>query len=93
MIAVQAGLAAALSWVIGHDVLGNPAPVFAPSAAVGTIVATIGQRVRRTAQSLIGVGIGILIGNALLYTLGPAPVQIGLAVAVAIASALTTGQW
>ncbi|MCM0673612.1 FUSC family protein [Micromonospora phytophila] len=88
VIAVQAGLAAALAWVIGHDVLGNPAPVFAPSAAVGTIVAAIGQRVRRTAQSLIGVGIGILIGDALLYTIGPGPVQIGLAVGIAIASAL-----
>ncbi|MFF5052808.1 FUSC family protein [Micromonospora sp. NPDC000663] len=65
-----------------------PAPVFAPSAAVGTIVAAIGQRVRRTAQTLIGVVIGILIGDALLYTVGPGPVQVGLAVGVAIAFAL-----
>ncbi|MFG3558406.1 aromatic acid exporter family protein [Micromonospora sp. NPDC047557] len=88
VITVQAALAAALSWVIGHDVLGIPAPVFAPSAAIGTIVAAIGQRVRRTAQTLIGVVIGILIGDALLYTVGPGPVQIGLAVGIAIAIAL-----
>ncbi|MEV1155867.1 FUSC family protein [Micromonospora chokoriensis] len=88
MITVQAALAAALSWFIGHNLLGIPAPVFAPSAAIGTIVAAIGQRVRRTAQSLIGVVIGILIGDALLYTVGPGPVQIGVAVGIAIAVAL-----
>lgn len=88
MITVQAGLAAALAWVIAHDVLGSPTPVFAPSAAVGTIVAAIGQRARRTIQTLIGVGIGILIGDALLYAVGPGPVQIGLAVGVAVAFAL-----
>ncbi|MFI7592017.1 FUSC family protein [Micromonospora sp. NPDC049359] len=88
VITVQAALAAALSWFIGHDLLGIPAPVFAPSAAVGTIVAAIGQRVRRTVQSLVGVVLGILIGDGLLYTVGPRPVQIGLAVGIAIAIAL-----
>ncbi|MEU8214023.1 FUSC family protein [Micromonospora sp. NPDC049044] len=75
VITVQTALAAALSWFIGHDVLGIPAPVFAPSATVGTNVAAIGQRVRRTVQTLVGVVIGILIGDALLYTVGPGPVQ------------------
>ncbi|WP_433534464.1 FUSC family protein [Micromonospora sp. CA-249363] len=87
-ITVQAALAAALSWFIGHDVLGIPSPVFAPSAAVGTIVAAIGQRVRRTVQTMAGVVIGILVGDALLYSVGPGPVQIGLAVGIAIAFAL-----
>ncbi|MEU1589587.1 FUSC family protein [Micromonospora sp. NPDC005710] len=85
---MQAALAAALSWFIGHNLLGIPAPVFAPSAAVGTIVAAIGQRVRRTTQTLIGVVIGILVGDGLLYIVGPGPVQVGLAVGIAIAFAL-----
>ncbi|MBM0202412.1 hypothetical protein JNW90_04240 [Micromonospora sp. STR1s_5] len=42
LIALQAGLAAALAWWLAHDLLGNPNPVFAPTAAVGTIAAAIG---------------------------------------------------
>jgi hypothetical protein len=38
---------------------------------------------------MAGVVIGILVGDALLYTVGPGPVQIGLAVGIAIAFALT----
>lgn len=56
LIATQAGLAAALSWVIARDFLHNPMPVFAPSATAGTIAPAIGQRARRTAETLLGSG-------------------------------------
>ena len=31
--AVQASVAAAVAWYLAHDVLGHPAPIFAPVAA------------------------------------------------------------
>lgn len=88
VISVQAGLAAALSWWIAHHVLGNPTPVFAPSAAVGTIVAAIGQRTRRTIELLAGVGLGIVVGDFLIYLLGSGPWQVAVIVTVAIGLAL-----
>ncbi|MFG3604641.1 FUSC family protein [Micromonospora chersina] len=88
VISVQAGLAAALAWWIGHRVLGNPSPVFAPSAAVGTIVAALGQRARRTFELLIGVGLGIAASDFLLAVLGHGFWQVGVIVAGAILATL-----
>ncbi|SCG66112.1 MULTISPECIES: FUSC family protein [Micromonospora] len=87
-VAAQCGLAATLSWGLAHDVLGRPAPIFAPSAAVGTIVAALGQRALRTAEMLLGVGLGLLVSDFLIRSLGFGPWQIGLVVMLAIAVAL-----
>ncbi|MGN9777685.1 FUSC family protein [Micromonospora sp. H33] len=88
VVAVQCGLAAALSWVIAHEVLDRPAPVFAPSAAVGTIVAALGQRAKRTFELMLGVGLGLLTSDLLVLVIGFGPWQIGLVVTLAIAVAL-----
>ena len=88
VISAQCGLAATLAWGLAHEVAGRPAPVFAPSAAVGTIVAALGQRARRTAELILGVGLGLLISDLLLRFLGFGAWQIGVVVALAIAVAL-----
>ncbi|MFI6066751.1 aromatic acid exporter family protein [Micromonospora sp. NPDC051227] len=88
MIAVQAGVAAGLSWWIAHNLLGNPNPVFAPSAAVGTIAAALGQRTRRTVELLLGIGLGILVGDTLVYFIGSGAWQTGVIVTLAIGIAL-----
>ncbi|WP_422735734.1 FUSC family protein [Micromonospora sp. WMMD729] len=88
LIALQAGLAAALAWWLAHDLLGNPNPVFAPTAAVGTIAAAIGQRTRRTVELLVGVGLGIAIGDGLVLLIGAGAWQTGVIVTLAIAVAL-----
>ncbi|MEG3632415.1 FUSC family protein [Micromonospora palythoicola] len=88
LVAAQCGLAAALSWALAHDVLGRPSPIFAPSAAVGTIVAALGQRARRTAELMLGVGLGLVISDLFVDILGFGLWQIGLVVALAIAVAL-----
>ncbi|WP_247661978.1 aromatic acid exporter family protein [Micromonospora sp. U21] len=88
VISVQAGLAAALAWSIGHDLLGNPAPIFAPSAAVGTIVASLGQRAHRTVELLLGVGLGIATTDLLLSFLGTGFRQTGFVVGCAIVATL-----
>lgn len=88
ILSAQSGLAAALAWVVAHELLGNPSPVFAPGAAVGTIAAALGQRAQRTIGLLIGIGLGIVVGDLLILLLGTGPWQIGAIVALAIASAL-----
>ncbi|MCW3814001.1 FUSC family protein [Micromonospora sp. DR5-3] len=88
VISVQAGLAAALAALLAQYLLGPGAHVFAPAAAVGTIATAIGQRARRTAELLIGVGLGIVVGDLLRFLLGSGTWQLGLVVALAIATAL-----
>ncbi|BCL14256.1 FUSC family protein [Micromonospora sagamiensis] len=84
VLALQAGLAAALAWLAAHELLGNPEPVFAPISAVGTLAASVGQRMRRTVELILGVAIGVLIGDVLIYFLGTGPWQLALVVILAI---------
>ncbi|MBM0255953.1 aromatic acid exporter family protein [Micromonospora sp. 4G55] len=88
IVALQAGLAAGLSWSIASNVLHNPQPLFAPAAAVGTIAAAIGNRVRRTAELLAGVILGVLAGDLIIEVIGAGPVQTGFVVALAISVAV-----
>ncbi|WP_326554543.1 FUSC family protein [Micromonospora sp. NBC_01813] len=88
IIPVQAGVAAALAWLLADDVLRNPDPVFAPAVAVGTIVSALGQRLRRTIETVVGVAVGIAAGDLLVALLGAGPWQTGLIVALAVVVAI-----
>ena len=59
-------MAAGLAWFVAHDLIGRPTPFFAPIAAVITLASSVGQRVRRTAELVLGVAIGIGIGDAII---------------------------
>ncbi|MFI9641676.1 aromatic acid exporter family protein [Micromonospora sp. NPDC051925] len=83
-LAVQAGLAAALAWIVSHKLLHNPQPVFAPISAVGTLAASVGQRLRRTVELIVGVAVGVAVGDFLIYFLGTGGWQLGLVVTSAI---------
>ncbi|MFK3985022.1 aromatic acid exporter family protein [Micromonospora sp. NPDC050397] len=84
VLALQAGVAALLSWFISHDILGNTDPVFAPISAVGTLAASLGQRLRRTVELILGVAVGIGIGDLLIIVVGSGPWQLGLIVTLSI---------
>ena len=90
-LALQAGLAAGLSWFVAHDLIGRPAPFFAPIAAVITLASSVGQRLRRTAELVVGVAIGIGIGDAIILLIGTGPWQLGLIVVLAILVATAVG--
>ncbi|MFG1989582.1 aromatic acid exporter family protein [Actinoplanes sp. NPDC048988] len=90
-LAVQAGVAAGLAWFVAHDVIGRPAPFFAPIAAVITLASSVGQRVKRTTELVLGVAIGIGIGDALILLIGSGPWQIGLIVVLAVLVATAVG--
>lgn len=90
-VALQAGIAAALSWIVVHALIGGAEPVFAPVAAVGTVAASVGQRLRRTVELIFGVSIGVFVGDLLILLLGAGPWQLGLIVTLAIITALALG--
>jgi len=90
-LAVQSGVGAAIAWFLAHDVIGRPTPFFAPIAAVITLASSVGQRARRTVELVIGVAIGIGVGDALILLIGTGPWQIGLVVLLAILVATAVG--
>ncbi|SCL32776.1 Uncharacterized membrane protein YgaE, UPF0421/DUF939 family [Micromonospora rhizosphaerae] len=90
-LAAQAGLAAGLSWSAAEDLLHIPHPVFAPISAVLALAASVGKRLRRTVELILGVSVGVLIGDLLIYLVGAGPWQLGLIVVLAIAVAVFVG--
>ncbi|GID25018.1 hypothetical protein Abr02nite_00010 [Paractinoplanes brasiliensis] len=90
-LALQAGVAAGIAWFIANDVIEQPSPFFAPIAAVITLASSVGQRVRRTAELVLGVAIGIGIGDTIILLIGSGPWQIGLIVLLAVLVATGVG--
>ncbi|MFI6243184.1 aromatic acid exporter family protein [Micromonospora sp. NPDC050795] len=88
IVGFQAGVAAALAWLVAREVLGNPEPTFAPAAAVGVIAASLGTRARRTLELVGGVVLGIAVGDLLISLFGTGPWQVGVIVFLAITAAI-----
>jgi uncharacterized membrane protein YgaE (UPF0421/DUF939 family) len=88
LLVVQAGCAAGAAWFVAHDLVGHTRPFFAPIAAVIPLGAALGHRIRRVVELTIGVAVGVLVGDVLIYLIGTGPLQLGAVVALAVALAL-----
>ncbi|MEU5669931.1 aromatic acid exporter family protein [Micromonospora sp. NPDC047762] len=84
LLSVQAGVAAALAWFVVFQFLGNPTPVLAPTTAVGIVAASMGSRLRRTIELLVGVVLGLAVGDTLMPFFGIGAWQTGVVVVLAI---------
>ncbi|MEV1293904.1 FUSC family protein [Pseudonocardia sp. NPDC049635] len=78
--AVAAGLAL---WVAG-DLLGHVRPFFAPIAAVISLGVSLNSRLRRAAELVVGVSLGVLVGDLIIAEIGSGVWQLMLVVALAI---------
>jgi uncharacterized membrane protein YgaE (UPF0421/DUF939 family) len=87
-----ASIAAALSWVITHNVLGHAQPFFAPIAAAISLSTSSIQRSRRIVQLVAGVLLGIAVGEALAALLGTTSLALGLIVLLTFSAALISGE-
>jgi uncharacterized membrane protein YgaE (UPF0421/DUF939 family) len=99
IVPVQAGVAAGLAWFVAFDLLNHVRPVFAPISAVIVLSAATGRRWRRAMEMIIGVALGVAVGDALIAVIGVGPAQVAAVVALAIlastslgGSSVTTGQ-
>lgn len=88
---MQTAVAAAVSWLIATKVLGDPSPFFAPVAAIMSLAATRGQRMRRAIELIIGVALGIGLGDLLRRYVGVGEWQLALTVGLAMAAAIGLG--
>jgi uncharacterized membrane protein YgaE (UPF0421/DUF939 family) len=83
----QAALAAGLSWFVAVHLFGHRAPLFAPVAAIVCVDMTVGQRLRRAIELILGASTGLGVGALLISAIGTGPWQI--AVVVALATSVT----
>src|SRR5437879_13088971 len=80
---IQTALAAGLSWFVAVHLFGHHAPLFAPAAAIVSIDMTLGQRLRRAIELIVGASVGVGNGARLLSAAGTGPWQITVAGTVA----------
>lgn len=88
---LQAAVAAALSWLVAHRVLGHTQPFFAPIAAAIALSTSQIQRSRRIAQMIAGVLLGIGVAEVLTPLLGISTAALGVIVLVTMVVALAAG--
>jgi uncharacterized membrane protein YgaE (UPF0421/DUF939 family) len=85
---LQAALAAGLAWFVATKVVGHAHPFFAPIAAVVCLGVSLGQRPRRVVELVVGVSVGVGVGDVLISLIGSGPWQIALVVALAMSAAV-----
>ncbi|MEQ7127927.1 FUSC family protein [Actinopolymorpha sp. B11F2] len=88
---VQSAVAAGLAWYVATRFVGHPQPFFAPIAAVLSLGVSLGQRLRRSLELVVGVALGVLVAELLIGAIGRGAWQIGLVVLLAMAAAVLTG--
>jgi uncharacterized membrane protein YccC len=85
---VQTAVAATLAWYIATLVLGHDRPFVAAIAAVISIGAVAGQTLKRAAEWIFGVAVGLAVADLIILAIGTGPVQTGVIVGLAMLAAL-----
>ncbi len=81
---LQTAVAAGLSWELCVRVLDHPRPIFAPITAIVAMGFTAGRRGRAALLLVLGVAIGIGVGDVLVRMLDRGGIQIAVVVFVAM---------
>jgi uncharacterized membrane protein YgaE (UPF0421/DUF939 family) len=73
---------AVAAWAIAQPLLGRQAAIFAPIAALVCLIDSAGKRGRRAVRLLVGVVIGVVVGEATQVVVGSGWLQVAVVVAV-----------
>ncbi|MEU9888460.1 FUSC family protein [Sphaerisporangium sp. NPDC051011] len=87
-------MGAALAWVVAVQLLGHKHPLFAPISVMICVGVGLGQRLRRVVELVVGVSLGVGIGDLLVSWIGSGPWQMALVIALAmtVAGLLNSGE-
>ncbi|MEV4187402.1 FUSC family protein [Streptosporangium canum] len=90
----QCAVGAALAWIVAVHLLGHAHPLFAPISVMICVGVGAGRRLRRVAELVVGVSLGVGIGDLLVSWIGSGPWQMALVIALAmtIAGLLNSGE-
>ncbi|MEV5499005.1 FUSC family protein [Nonomuraea fuscirosea] len=84
----QCAVGSALAWIIAIQLLGHPRPFFAPISVLICVGVGLGRRLRRLVELVVGVSLGVGVGDLLVSWIGSGAWQLGLVVALAMAVAV-----
>ncbi len=87
---LQCAFAGGLALYVAGDLVGHPRPFFAPIAAVISLGVSLNSRLRRATELVVGVSLGVLVGDLLIAQIGSGVWQLILVVALAMAIAVFT---
>jgi len=87
----QCALAAGVAWGLARYVVGHKMPFFAPVAAMVCLGFSFGQRLRRVAEVMVGVAVGVGVGDLFVKMFGTGVPQIVFVVALAMSVAVLLG--
>lgn len=87
---MQCAFAGGLALYVASDLVGHPRPFFAPIAAVISLGISLNSRRRRAIELVVGVSLGVLVGDLLIAQIGSGVWQLMLVVALAMAIAVFT---
>jgi uncharacterized membrane protein YgaE (UPF0421/DUF939 family) len=88
---VQCGLGAATAWWVATDLLDHQRPFFAPVTAMISLGMSFGQRLRRVTEVMIGVAVGVFVGDVFVHFFGSGFWQIAVVVVLAMSVAALLG--
>ena len=89
---LQTAVAAAIAWAAASYLLGHPQPFFAPVSAIIALGATRGERGRQAIEMMVGVAVGIAVGDFLIWAIGTGAWQLSLVVGLAMSAAVLMGR-
>ncbi|MCW2926164.1 MAG: conserved rane protein of unknown function [Thermoleophilia bacterium] len=90
-LALQATAAATTAWLVANMVHAKDQPFFAPVAAVVALTAPRGQRGTKAVQLLLGVFLGIVVGEIVVALMGAGYGRLAIAAFVALCIAAVVG--
>jgi len=85
---VQTALSATLAWSAAALILGHEQPFVAAIAAVISVGAVAGQTLKRAAEWILGVAVGLAVADLIMLAIGTGPIQTGVMVGLAMSVAL-----
>lgn len=89
---LQCSVAAALAWLVATEVFSHSRPFFAPMAVVICIGVGFGQqRLRRVVELVVGVSVGIGVGDLLISQIGAGWWQLALVLGLAMTISVVLG--
>jgi uncharacterized membrane protein YgaE (UPF0421/DUF939 family) len=87
----QCALAAGVAWAVARYVVGHKQPFFAPVAAMVCLGFSFGQRLRRVAEVMVGVAVGVGVGDLFVKVFGTGVAQLVFVIALAMSIAVLLG--
>jgi uncharacterized membrane protein YgaE (UPF0421/DUF939 family) len=91
LLILQLCVACTAAWLVASFLLDHPQPFFAPIAAVLALAGGAGQRRRAVIELVVGVAIGVAIGELLLSVIGRGTWQLLVVVLLAAVAAVVSG--